>query len=763
MKERDSIMRESNYHWEFMEKDPMPDDFLTKYPLLNQLLWNRGIRNEEEAHHFLNPKLDQINDPFMMYDMEKAVHRILKAIEHGESILIYGDYDCDGITSASVLKEAIEALGGEPQVYIPNRFDDGYGPNIEVYKYFIDMGTQLIITVDNGVTGFEAIEYATKHNIDVIVTDHHQMKEELPNAYAIIHPRHPKGEYPFKDLAGVGVAFKVATALLGYIPTELIDLVTIGTIADLVSLTGENRVIVSEGLKFLQKTDRIGLQKLFNLLKIDPLNIDEETISFQIAPRLNALGRLGDAMIGVELLTTFDEEEAQEIVNVVEETNNQRKLLVEKTVQEAQSMIQNKRPYQFLYQKDWNEGILGIVASRITEQTQTPTFVLSYNETTNSYKGSARSTDNINLFNLLKENQAFLNTFGGHDKAAGLSVDEENIPLLLENLNQWFAKHDTHKKSNLMIDSILEIDKIDVELVQALQKLSPFGTDNPKPLFIIHPTQVKNIKLIGSNNTTIKAELLKNNQSLEILGFNYYDSQREWLSSNQLEIVGSLQINEWNGQKKVQMRLKDYKIDGIQIFDGRMQRILEEDFMNIPSVFVYFNPYHRARLEKMFPNQKIVDAESFNDSAPQIVITDIPVYMSELTTFIQKHLTNRYVLMVRAFDDALLNGMPTRENFVDLMHFIQYNSNIDVVHRLQDISQFVKIPMQNLIFMINLFKDLGFVTISGGIMNKVDVKEKKALNSSPLYQERESLIENESFLLYSDLDTLKEWFQKQGE
>ena len=252
--------------------------------------------------------------------MEKAVQRILTAIENGQNILIYGDYDADGMTASSVMKSALDELGAEVQVYLPNRFTDGYGPNLDVYKYFIqNEDIELIITVDNGVAGHEAIAYAQSQNVDVIVTDHHSMPEVLPEAFAIVHPEHPESNYPFKYLAGVGVAFKVATALLDYIPSDMLDLVAIGTIADMVSLTDENRILVSHGLKVLANTERAGLMELMRLSGTDFEKVNEETIGFQIAPRLNALGRLDDPNPAIELLTGWDEEVAAEIAQMIDE------------------------------------------------------------------------------------------------------------------------------------------------------------------------------------------------------------------------------------------------------------------------------------------------------------------------------------------------------------------------------------------------------------------------------------------------------------
>lgn len=313
------------YNWQFAPQ--VEDADFTKIakkaglgPEAARLLFSRGIKDEDSLSRFLVPSLDDLHDPYLLHDMDKAVNRIRRAIEQGEFILVYGDYDADGMTSASILKETLEQLGAECLVYLPNRFTDGYGPNASVYKYFIEQqGISLIVTVDNGVAGHEAIDLAQSMGVDVIVTDHHSLPEVLPDAYAIVHPEHPKADYPFKHLAGCGVAFKLACALLEEVQVELLDLVAIGTIADMVSLTDENRIMVQYGLEVLHNTQRIGLQELFEIAGISSSDLTEETVGFQLAPRLNALGRLDDPNPAIELLTGFDDEEVREIALMIQE------------------------------------------------------------------------------------------------------------------------------------------------------------------------------------------------------------------------------------------------------------------------------------------------------------------------------------------------------------------------------------------------------------------------------------------------------------
>ncbi|WP_019792938.1 single-stranded-DNA-specific exonuclease RecJ, partial [Streptococcus sobrinus] len=411
-------MISSKFDWKQVDQAPSePFLELAKKEDLDNLaagiLYERGIDDQAKLHDFLSADLSQLHDPYLLHDMDKAVERIRSAIEAGQQILIYGDYDADGMTSSSIMQEALEMLGAEYQVYLPNRFTDGYGPNLSVYKYFIEQQeTSLIVTVDNGVAGHEAIAYAQEQGIDVVVTDHHSLPDNLPDAYAIVHPEHPEGDYPFKYLAGCGVAFKLASALLEGIPNELLDLVAIGTIADMVSLTGENRILVKYGLQMLAQTERIGLQELMQVADIDPSDLNEETVGFKIAPMLNALGRLDDPNPAVELLTGFDDQEAGEIAHMIQEKNEERKQIVQDIYDQALTMIDPGKPAQVLAKEGWHPGVLGIVAGRILESLSQPVILLNIED--GRAKGSARSVEAVNIFAALNPHRDIFDAFGGH-------------------------------------------------------------------------------------------------------------------------------------------------------------------------------------------------------------------------------------------------------------------------------------------------------------------------------------------------------------
>lgn len=764
-------MKKSVYEWirpqvtaESLQK---VQSYLEEHQLptfLAPILVNRDIISANQLDAFFHSDLSKLHDLFLLHDMEKGVKRIQSAIEKGEKILIYGDYDCDGVTGTSVMKETLENIGAEPEVYIPNRFVDGYGPNLDAFKYFVDQGIQLIITVDNGISGHEAIQYATDHQVDVIVTDHHEMKETLPDAYALIHPR--LGDtYPFPDLAGVGVAFKLACALLGEVPVELLDLVAIGTIGDLVPLKDENRILVQQGLKVLQQTDRIGLRALAEVADIDLTKANEETIGFAIGPRINALGRLGEARPAVDLLTTFDDEEAMRIAEEINTKNQERQAIVNQITEEALAMV-NDDDIQVLAKEGWNEGVLGIVASRIVEQTGKPAFVLAINSEEGTAKGSGRSIGDANLFQLLQQVDRDLMRYGGHHMAAGLTLKLDCLDAFRQDINQVAQTEHLSFRNELLVDEELTEEMVSIEQIEALQSLAPFGTGNPIPRFLLQPKSVDNLRRIGAERHHIKGTMQVGETELPFVSFQFKDSKRELISSPEIQCVGELGINEWNGKRTPQFRLKDYAVDGIQLFDGRAQRFMEEDFIDSNAVVVCFQPKHCQKIQSKMVPHSVITAEEYLESElsfTQVILFDVPCSLDELTQLIQSNRTTRYVIVFHSFEEVYLNGMPNREQFARLFRFIAQNKQVDVRYKLQQVSQFVKIPVHVLTFMIKVFAELGFVKIDNGVMYTVENPAKHPLESSHLFQQRQSLIKIEEFLIYSDIETLEKWFQQQEE
>lgn len=739
---------------------------------LATLLWNRKVQTETEIEQFLNPTIQALHDPLAIYGMEKAVERIQLAVENSETILVYGDYDADGITSTTVMKEAIELIGGQVKVYIPNRFSEGYGPNVDAFAKEIESGVSLIVTVDNGVAGHEAIAYAKNQGVDVIVTDHHELPEELPNATVIIHPRHPKGNYPFGDLAGVGVAFKVACALLEDIPYEFLDLVAIGTIADLVSLTGENRTLAKIGIKLLQETDRIGLRALCKEAGLQVEKVTGENIGFIIAPRLNAIGRLGDATPGVKLMTTFDEEEAIALAQTIQKKNEERQAIVEKISCEAFQMIaeQDQHSVYVLAKEDWHEGVLGIVASKIVQKTGRPTFVLNIDSTAQTVKGSGRSVEQLNLYDALTHSSQLLTRFGGHHMAAGLTFPYENLDSLQLQLDAYVDQNniDFSMGQPLLIDEKMEIADASVAFIQSLDLLAPFGTDNPAPNFAFSPKQVMQIKRIGATQQHLKFQLLDDQQhGLDCVAFGKGEEALE-LQEQDLTatFVGKLNVNEWNGLKRPQLLLVDYQISGLQVFDYRGGRAKELPRLTEATQYMVFEEKNLDLIPSYVAPEAILTPQTISNEYPlvsNLVVVDCPVEIESLRDVLIQGNYQRIYLQCASKDECYLDGMPSREQFSKLFRFISQYNNIDIRYKLKQIANFLQLKENLLIFMIEVFSELEFVTIDNGVMNQIENPKNQQLNDSQAFKRREAKIKSEEFLLFSNLTTLKDWFLKQEE
>ncbi|MGJ0748732.1 single-stranded-DNA-specific exonuclease RecJ [Enterococcus durans] len=760
-------MRQANYDWKLSDTEPSASflQMIEKQgisPFIGKLLWQRGYREEKELQRFLNPKEQSLYDPYLMHDMDKAISRIQKAVIEGEKILVYGDYDADGITSTTVMKETLELLGADVETFLPNRFLHGYGPNPTVYKEKIEAGVQLIVTVDNGVAGNEAVSYAQEAGVDVIITDHHELPDHLPEAYAIVHPRHPEGNYPFPDLAGVGVAFKVATALLEEPPAEFLDLVAIGTIADLVSLTDENRVLVSLGLDAIKHSERIGLQALFSESGVKAKEADETMIGFSIAPRLNAIGRMGDPNPAVELLATFDEEDAARQAKKLNEINDQRKKIVDDIAQEALGMIDETNQIHLLAYPGWHEGVLGIVAGKIMNQTGKPTIVLGIKED-GTAKGSGRSVDALNLYEMLDKMRDLFTFFGGHHVAVGLTMPKENISALQERMNHYVVEQgiDLTKGPALRIDEIMTPKDATVELIDALKLLAPFGTDNPVPQFLFRQTSAENVKRIGTAQQHLKLTLVDDGAQLDAVAFGFGSEENELLN-NPIDVVGKLSVNEWNGRKKPQLMVTDFGVNGFQIFDWRSKRYRTLTKFKEDIFYLAFEKNSLKELNKEI-REKIILFESLEKTKELIegktyhalLLVDCPADLLVLEEILTFGSFDRMYLLGVSHDEAYLNGVGTREQYAKLFKLIHTQDKIDIRYKLEAISTYLKIPQKLLIFMIQVFFELKFVTIENGVLQKVEKPESHPLTESPLYQRRLKKIKVEEFLLLSDIPTIK--------
>jgi len=539
-------------------------------PLTATVVAQKGFITPESAFQYLQPSIDQLHDPMLLHDMDKAFERLTEAAFGGEKIVVYGDYDLDGMTSTAVMVEALEVLGADVTAYIPNRFKDGYGPNIEVYKRLITEGAQIIVTVDNGVSGHEAVAYAMSQGVDVIITDHHEMPPSLPEAYAIVHPRHPDGHYPFDDLSGVGVAFKVAQALLtdgqsitdkSELPTEMLDLVALGEIADMVSLTDENRTLVSWGLKQINDNPRPGLVALLkNAGQMANQPIISETVSFKIAPRLNAVGRLGDAQLALDLLLSQDSDEAIELASQVEAITAQRQEFVEEVFGAAKQIALSDKHANdqvlVVAGENWHQGILGIVASRLVELLHKPVIVLSLID--GIYKGSGRTYNNFDLYTLMGQYRALYDTFGGHASALGLAISPENLSKLREQLAE-LPTLDVPEIS-VAVNMMLPVSKMAISVYDGLTLLEPFGTGNAQPTFGVQEPTIEKAVTMGSTNQHLKLTLAN---QIEAVGFNHPEWTTIVAHPANISFVATLGLNYFRGKKRLQLLLTDVSMPAV--------------------------------------------------------------------------------------------------------------------------------------------------------------------------------------------------------
>lgn len=679
-----------------------------------------------------------------------------------------------GVTSTAVLKETIEMIGGEVNYYIPNRFTDGYGPNTEAFERLIEQGTQLIVTCDNGVAGHAAIERAKTLGIDVIVTDHHELPTVLPAAYAVIHPRHPKGSYPFGELAGVGVAFKLATALLGEMPVELLDLVAIGTVADLVSLTDENRALVMQGLVILKNTQRIGLTALFKLAKIKREEIDEESIGFIIGPRLNAVGRLGDAAPAVELLTTFDDEEALSLAELIQEKNTERQAYVSAITNEAFKMIEELDPDSAVYvlaKENWHEGVLGIVASKVVGKTGKPALVMTIDQATGLAKGSGRSIPTFHLYNALDSARQFTTTFGGHHMAAGLTIPLENIEKIQNELNHYAAATglSADQGEETPLDGQLKISEATVEVVEELNRLAPFGTDNRKPTFLFKNLAAQDIRRIGGDQSHLKMKLIEEKAVLDVIGFQFGSIADEIGSHSEVSVVGKLAINEWNGSRKTQLMLEDLAVEGVQVFDSRSTHIPAAVWNTAHADFIFFDQLNFEKYGHLLPvtsySHHLTDEDALAQFAmrtTQLIFIDCPSDSEWVKILLNGANPEKIIACFYSREELYLNGMPSRNQFGQVFKYTAAHVDIDVRNKLNLLATHLKIKETNLIFIISVFLEVGFVTMTDGIMNATKDVEKRELTQATTYQKRLKQIQSENFFVYSHFSELEDWMKQQA-
>ena len=557
-----------NKKWEsYSVNENFLHDFMQKFKLneiLARVLINKNITKKEDIDLFMNPTRKDFHDPFLMPDMEITVDRVLKAIRNKEKIIIYGDYDADGITSITVLKTFLEERGLEVASYIPNRLDEGYGLNKQAIKKIYDDGYRLIITVDCGISGIDEVDYANSLGMEVLITDHHEPGQSLPNALAIVDAKRKDNKYPFNQLAGVGVVFKLIQAISMKLNLDekeylkYLDIVCIGTISDIVPLVDENRVIAKLGLKLVNQTKNIGLSALLELVGFK--EIDSGTISFGVAPRINACGRMGDEQVALDLFLSKDYETAKEIAIKLNEYNSERQSIEKQIFDEATQKIEKeekKNACIIVGGEGWHHGIIGIVASKVTDIYFKPSILVCFEG--NHGKGSGRSIPGFDLHEALMQCSSELEKFGGHAMAVGVTVEKSKFGKFKTELEEYAKKCEIDKIVPIInIDSELSLKNIDIDSVKSLKLLEPYGEANKTPLFLFKNLKINSIRAL-SEGKHLKLTLKEDNFMINAIGFNMGKLSEKYLLDDKVDIVGSLEINSFNGNDSIQIVMKDIR------------------------------------------------------------------------------------------------------------------------------------------------------------------------------------------------------------
>ena len=528
----------------------------------------KSINDKIKSRNFFYTNFDSMHDPFLMLDMDKAVHRLSKARDEKELILIIGDYDADGTTATSILYLYFQSISLDVEYYIPNRQTEGYGISKKAIEYAHKIGAKLIITCDCGITAVDEIKYAKDYKIDTIITDHHKQKDSLPKAYAILNPNRRDCTYPFKGLCGAGVAFKLCLALNKTLDFELdnvmkyTDLVAIATTADVVPVIDENRLIVKEGLKYIINQNNIGINALLKVSKLDVNSITVGKLGYWFIPKINAAGRLGDAGRAVKLFTTSNPQFANEIAIDLENENEKRKLITMQHENEAKAIIQNSIDFTkdkiiVIYNDNWHFGVVGIVASRIKDLYNRPTIVLT--KENDLYKGSCRSIPGYDIVDALHQCSDLLENYGGHPMAAGLSISKKNLINFCNQINEYSnSVLDDDLAPIINIDYELKLSEISTRFIKFLEYLEPFGPGNPKPIFATkNINQFSDIELIGKDRETLKCKIHSDMTSFNVIGFRMIENYEKLLSNQAVDIAYSIDKNYWNGQTSIQLVLKD--------------------------------------------------------------------------------------------------------------------------------------------------------------------------------------------------------------
>ena len=705
-------------------------------PAIEQLVLARQLATAESLDTFAKEETIH-HDPFLFSEMSKIITRINEAIDQGEPILIYGDYDADGVTGTSILVRCLRELGALVDYYIPNRFYEGYGPNEDAFMQAIADGYQLVITVDNGIAGVDEAEILLEHGVDLIITDHHQVKEKLPRAYAILHPELDEN-YPFHHLSGAGVALKVAEALLQeVIPEDFYAIAMLGTIGDVVPLIDENRSIVKRGLAALRETEIEGLNAMMDLAGTEKSEVTEVNVGFELCPRLNAPGRMDEAALSVECLIAESEEEAKLIADQIESFNSERQKVTQKVLEEATKLVDAKtlakKKVVILYSPNWHEGILGIVAGRLAKQWQKAVFVVT-DDHEGFIKGSARAVEGYHLFELLNKSQDLIERFGGHALAAGITFAPENLQALEDKMNELLQEVEV--TPSLQVDLSLPLSDLNVSFVEQLSILAPFGEGNRSPVIEVKNVYVKNIKPIGNKLQHLKFTLYQDKHSVDAIAFNQAPLAMYLTPDTLFSFVGEVKINEWNGNRSVQFHFIDVLCNEFQFIDLRNRQAYEQRKDQLQLATMYTNATEADEIETL-------------------VINQLPNSKEELMTLITRKKPGNIVI---APLESNVTFAP-REKFVIVYKVVKQHGPITLNHQMINYFMRLGISKNELLFILQVFFEVELVIIKNGSVFPTDSVTKRDLAEAPTYQSQKAKLEMLEFFELTTWSELKTTFK----
>jgi single-stranded-DNA-specific exonuclease len=771
-------------------------------PLVARILALRDIRSVSEAKQFMQGGVGDYHDPYLLDGMLPAVERIRKALHNKEFIRIYGDYDADGVSSTSLMAHLLKGLGAHFDTYIPHRIREGYGLNRAAMDLAKEQGVQLLITVDTGISALDEIAYCHEIGLDVIVTDHHEPPEVLPDALAVINPKKPGCPYPYKLLAGVGVAFKLAHALLERFPEELLEFAALGTVADLMPLTGENRLLVKMGLARMQDSNYVGFRSLIGVSGIERKEITAGHIGFSLAPKINASGRLEAADIAVKLLTTTDEKEAEQIAFELDMLNKERQQIVEDMVQEAFAMAEEQRAKGLdkvivVAKENWNVGVVGIVASKIVEKFYRPTLVLSIDPQKGMAKGSARSIAGFDLHKALTACKDLLDHYGGHQAAAGMSLDSSHLEVFAVRLNELAAATLTDQDfvPVLRVDNACNLADVPIASIEGLELLAPFGMGNPSPKFMFTDLGLEDIRTMGKEKQHLKLGLSQAKDevscSVEAVGFGKGRLAALIAPSAKVDVLGELSINEWNGVRKPQIIMQDLRIPHTQVFDwrgtGQLHLKLAALVSNLsagpaaplrsPGI-VLFDEADEALYQALAvqvghqvpywivqdtghvrPANEAANGVAF-DELQDVILYTLPRRIDSLKSVLQQAtgMMRCYPVFAELGQDSG-NTLPSRDMFKMLYGTLQKEKALQLqdTRMMTSFSKRSGLSLGMIHFILSVFEELEFVVKHDNMVTLSATPAKRDLTTSRLYQHRLHRQEVEAIVMYSSAKELEQW------